>query len=79
MHSCREDEKQAAAAGLMKRPLTQPSVEKVPKIFDPHLPPRITKYAAVNGGQNPRNKLGLKVLDRGELGVKVCFSMRLNF
>jgi len=30
---CREDEKQAAAAGLMAKPLTQPSVEKALKDF----------------------------------------------
>merc|ERR1712096_86395 len=30
---CREDEKQAAAAGLMARPLTQPNVEKALKDF----------------------------------------------
>jgi elongation factor 3 len=30
---CREDEKQAAAAGLMSKPLTQPSVEKALKDF----------------------------------------------
>merc|ERR1712093_202804 len=30
---CREDEKQAAAAGLMSKPLTQPSVEKELKNF----------------------------------------------
>merc|ERR1711865_1129504 len=31
---CREDEKQAAAAGLMGRALTQPNVEKALKDFD---------------------------------------------
>merc|ERR1719377_482512 len=30
---CREDEKQAAAAGLMNKPLTAPSVEKALKDF----------------------------------------------
>ena len=37
---CREDEKQAAAAGLMSKPLTAPSVEKCLKDFglDAELP-----------------------------------------
>merc|ERR1719502_2520855 len=45
---CREDEKQAAAAGLMSKPLTQPSVEKCLKDFG---------LDAESASHNPLNSL----------------------
>merc|ERR1711865_339783 len=43
---CREDEKQAAAAGLMGRALTQPNVEKALKDFD--IDPESASHTQIN-------------------------------